>query len=471
MAISPARIVAFDVLLRVESEDAYASDLLHAALDTSAPGPHSMQSRAAPIKPADAALATELTLGVLRQRRLLDFLLERQMRKPASRLDLAVALALRIGLYQVRFLGRIPAHAAVSESVELVRRARKSSAASLVNAVLRRCAENSARDVAGDLPQSLPPADRLGILHSHPSWLVERWLVRFGESRTVAMLEADNDAPRLTCAVHEIARRDEVIRELEHCGLRVEPGALLKSAFAVNGGSVTATDAFRRGAISIQDEASQIIPRLLDVRPGHHVLDLCAAPGGKTAILARAASETGFVAAADIHGHRLRATRAHLDRLGLSQVRLIQLDAKRPLPFATRFDRILVDAPCSGTGTLARHPEIRWRLRPGQLDDLQRLQIAIFRSALNALAPGGRLVYSTCSLESEENESLVTQALAAPSAAQICRLTTNDVAPLLTSQLVRGLDPFSFFDSGSDFRTLPGTHPADGFFAAIFEKR
>ncbi len=232
-------------------------------------------------------------MGVLRWRRLLDFLLERQLKKPVEQLDLPVAIALRMGTYQLRFLEKIPARAAVNESVELVKRARKASAASLVNAVLRRMAEDSKTPAENYLPPKISPAERLAILHSHPTWMVERWLSRLGETRTVALLEANNRAPRLSCALHDADHREEIIRDLEKAGLRVEPGQLLKAAFAVSGGSPARTEAFRAGQISIQDEASQAIPLLLGVRPGDRVLDLCAAPGGKTPALVRAAGSEG----------------------------------------------------------------------------------------------------------------------------------------------------------------------------------
>src|SRR5271170_7537282 len=230
MAVSPSRRIALEVLRRVEAEGAYASDVLHAELRAS-------------IMPADAALATEITMGVLRWRRLLDFLLERQLTKPVERLDLSVAIALRMGAYQLRFLEKIPARAAVNESVELVKMARKASAASLVNAVLRKMAPEAKAPAENYLPPNIAPAERLGILHSHPTWLVGRWLARLGEASTVALLEANNRAPRLSCALHDVNQREEVIRALEGAGMRVEPGQLLKTAFTVSGGNPARTEA------------------------------------------------------------------------------------------------------------------------------------------------------------------------------------------------------------------------------------
>lgn len=458
MPISPARTIAFETLRRVEAEGAYASDVLHAELG-------------ARVSPENAALATEITFGVLRWRRLLDFLLDRQLKKPVASLDLAVALALRMGSYQLRFLERVPASAAVNDSVEIVKRARKTSAASLVNAVLRRSsAEAQRRQLFAKLVTTdLPLTERLGILHSHPTWLVARRLNGFGEARTIALLEANNCSAHLSGAIHDIARRTEVLSELKNAGLRIEPGVLLKSSFIAKGGSLARTPAFRNGLISIQDEASQAIPLLLSVQPGHRVLDLCAAPGGKTPPLVRAAGPGGTVIATDRHAHRLRAMLSQFERLGLAGVRVVELDAARELPFGQQFDRILVDAPCSGTGTLARHPEIRWRLRPEQLPEFHRLQVGILASAIKQLAPGGRIVYSTCSMEPEENEEVVSEAMA--SAPSLNRVAREEVAKSLAPYLVTDIDPQNLIDADGHFRTSPAEQGTDGFFAAILEKR
>jgi 16S rRNA (cytosine967-C5)-methyltransferase len=461
--ISPARTIAFEVLRRVEAEGAYASDVLHTELGSR-------------VSSENAALATEITFGVLRWRRLLDFLLDRQLKKSATQLDLPVALALRMGLYQLRFLERVPARAAVNESVALVKRARKSSAASLVNAVLRRAsAESPEAPAAADadrierlFPADLPLADRLGILHSHPTWLVERWLKNFGAPSAAALLEANNRTPNLSCALHHPAQRDEVLAALKRAGLRIEPGQLLRSAFLVSGGSPARTESFRQGSISIQDEASQAIPLLLGVQLRDTVLDLCAAPGGKTPPLIRAAGRTGLVVATDRHAHRLRAMRNQFSRLGLDSVQIVELDATHDLPFGRQFDRILVDAPCSGTGTLARHPEIRWRLRPEQLSEFHQLQVRILASAIKQLAPGGRIVYSTCSMEPEENEEVVSEVLA--SAPPVKPVARDEVAKSLAPHVLPNLDAHSLIDANGEFRTSPAAQRTDGFFAAVLEK-
>jgi 16S rRNA (cytosine967-C5)-methyltransferase len=407
-------------------------------------------------------------MGVLRWRRLLDFLLERHLKKPVERLDLPVALALRLGLYQLRFLDKVPARAAVNESVEMVKLARKSSASTLVNAVLRRMATEADSPAEEFLPANAPEAERLSILHSHPTWMVKRWLSQLGQAPTIALLQANNHAPRLSCALHDESDRGQVRSELEKTGMRIEPGVLLQNAFAVSGGSPARTQAFRAGKISIQDEASQAVPLLLGAHPGDRVLDVCAAPGGKTPALVRAAGHKGVVVAADRHAHRLRAMRAQFERLGLEGVHLVELDATQTLPFRGGFDRILVDAPCSGTGTLARHPEIRWRLGADHLAEFHLLQCQLLETALAVVAPGGRLVYSTCSIEPEENENVVDEVLR--DARSIRRVETSEAAQILEPYLAPGVSTSELFGVDRYFRTLPAVRHTDGFFAAILQK-
>jgi 16S rRNA (cytosine967-C5)-methyltransferase len=466
MGASPSRRIAFDILKLVEAQGAYASDLLHALLDVK-------------VKPADAALVTELTLGVLRWQGLLDFFIERLTKQTIAALDVEVVLALRLGIYQLRFLTRIPARAAVNESVELVKRARKRSAASLVNAVLRRAAREAQAPADGFLAPDLPLAERLAITHSHPGWMVERWLARFGAEKTRALLEANNHRPALACAVHDAARRDGVVRSLEAEGFQCAPGRWLRTALRITGGAhrpLAQSEAYRQGWISIQDEASQMVPLLLGVQPGHSALDLCAAPGGKTVHLARAAGPAARVVAADVSTHRLRSVREQLARTGVTKdaetnlvngnVEVLALDATAPLPFSAAFDRILVDAPCSGTGTLARNPEIRWRLRAEDLRELHQRQVALLGRALDALAPHGRLVYATCSLEPEENEEVIAEALALRSGFAVVSSAPELAPHLHSAHLAEGL-----IDAQGIFRTFPPEHECDGFFAAALERR
>jgi 16S rRNA (cytosine967-C5)-methyltransferase len=471
MPISAARRIAYDVLSRVETQQAYASDLLHVALTEK-------------ISAADAALATELSLGVLRQQRLLDFLIERQSRKRIAALDREVVLALRLGLYQLRFLDRVPPRAAIYESVELIKHGRKKSAATFVNAVLRGASEIARADSGALLPSNSPSAERLGILHSHPTWLVERWLARFGDAQTIALMEANNRAPELSGLIHDPSKRDEIARRLQRAGLHVLPGRWLSDSFRASGGSISQTAVFREGRISIQDEASQMVPLLLGVHAGDSVLDMCAAPGGKTATLAKAAGPGARIVAADRHAHRLAAIRAHFKRLRLRDVAIVELDGTGALPFRNKFARVLVDAPCSGTGTLGRNPEIRWTLRAEDLAELHSRQVALLRSGLAQLEPGGRLVYSTCSLEPEENELVIREAMAGSGEFRLLgrEETARALAPHFLGDgaldgnldedaaLKRAATKDSFIDESGAFRAWPATHFTDGFFAVAIER-
>jgi 16S rRNA (cytosine967-C5)-methyltransferase len=340
MTIAPARQIAYDVLDRVEG-GAWASELLLSA--------------AASLDSRDAGLASEIVFGVLRFRAQLDFLIA-HFGAP-RKLDRQVRTALRMGIYQLRYLERIPAHAAVMESVELVKRARKRSATGMVNAVLRKVDRNAVAWPTREVELSCP------------EWLIERWEANHGldAARSIALAAL------------------------------VEP------------------EKYVRGT-RFQDIGSQAIVPLLELKSRQTFLDLCAAPGNKTA----QALEAGVRAVAcDLHWHRLRELR------GLA-ADLVVLDGTLPLPFARRFDRVLVDAPCSGTGTLGRNPEIKWRLRPDDLADLHGRQVALLRNALAALAPGGLLVYSTCSLEPEENRDVVEEAAAGRAAIVWERLPGRD---------------------------------------------
>ena len=460
MSISIARAVAFDVLLRVTRQDAYADEVLRAELNDR-------------VKPADAGLATELALGVLRWQRLLDFAIDRHLKTPARVADVEVRLALRLGAYQLLFLDRVPARAAVNESVELVKRARKHSAASLVNAVLHKlakepaCKSAPAQAITDLLPTNLPIAERLGISYSHLTWMVERWFHTFGEERTLALVQADNRVPVLSGWLADPQRAEEVPASLRKAGSRILPGRLLRSAVVLEGGNPGASEAVRQGWLAIQDEASQAVAHLIAARPGDSVLDLCAAPGGKTLLLSRAAGPQGRVIAADLHEHRVRAMQERFHLARVQNVETMVLDGAQPLPFERAFDRILVDVPCSGTGTLARHPEIRWKLQPADLVDLQARQMRLLRNALPHLAPSGRLVYSTCSLEPEENEIVVGQVLREFGD----RFQMDDPRAVLKEILQESVKIDSVLGPEASFRTFPPLHGTDGFFAAVVRRR
>lgn len=443
VAVSPARQAAFEILRQVEAEHAYASVLVAAI-------PDSRLSR------EDRALAQEITLGTLRWQQSLDYFIERYSERAIARLDLPVLIALRMGLYQLRHLTRVPQSAAVNQSVNLVRRARVASAASMVNAVLR----NAARRLDEPAGEGIAdPAARASVELSHPRWMLERWTSAFGEHETRQLALANNTPPATAFRVNTLRTPiDKALTDLNAAGVTTRESHVAQNAFIVSSASsVVVMQAARRGAIYVQDEASQLVSILLDPGGGERVLDLCAAPGSKTSHIAALADDKARIVACDLHHHRLITLRATCERLGIRSVNSVAMDATFSLPFITgehEFDRVLVDAPCSGTGTLRGNPEIKWRLAADDLTRLGDIQLSLLERAASSVASGGRLVYSTCSIELEENEVVVGRFLRNAPAFRVVR--PNAAAGLITK------DGF--------VRTFPHRDGCDGFFAAVLER-
>jgi 16S rRNA (cytosine967-C5)-methyltransferase len=450
MPISPARAAAFDILLRIEQQDAYASELLHS-------------SEYSKLSSADHGLATELVMGVLRWRSRLDEEIGHYSDKGVEKLDLEVLTVLRLGAYQLRFLDRMPERAAVHESVELVKRARKRSAAPFANAVLRKLASasnNGNQDRKQDHESKTIASENAVELSqklAHPLWLVERWVREFGVESAREVCRYDQHAPETAVRLAD----PEAEAELRQSGIDFAPGQLLASARRVRAGNVTGTRAFAEGRVAIQDEASQLVGLL--VGKGKRILDCCAAPGGKTRILATQNRDASIVAL-ELHPHRARLLRKLVPA---KNVEVVQSDV-REFKAGGTFDLILTDVPCSGTGTLAHNPEIKWRLKPQDLIDLQAHQLAILQSAMQHAGPGARLVYSTCSLEREEDEAVVEKALAAEPSFYVL-----DGRIELERLRAEGELAWKDIDSlarGLFVRTIPGVHACDGFFVAILGK-
>jgi len=444
MPASPARRAAFEILLRLERDESYASELLHS-------------QRAAVLSPADHGLATEIVMGVLRWRSVIDDQIDAASSQKPSRLDVEVLVALRLGVYQLLFLSRVPARAAIFESVELAKFAKKRSAAAFVNAVLRKVAKVDRQNFQGEIEQSTELRE-LARRSAHQEWLVSKWVQSYGFEAARQICIYNQTVP--STAIH-VGDRD-VESEIAGEKIRIAPGQLVSSARRILDGDITATRTYRERRLSIQDEGSQLIALLAG--NGERILDCCAAPGGKTSLMAER-NPQATVVASELHAHRARLLRRLVWQ---PNVRVIVADA-RQLPLQCGFDRVLADVPCSGTGTLARNPEIKWRLRAEDLNDLQARQIAILRSALAQLRPGGRLVYSTCSLEREENEAVVEAALSENSEFAIVECRGELERLQKSSDLV--WQDFDSLLSGPYVRTVPGVHPCDGFFAAILERR
>lgn len=444
-AVSPARQAAFEVLRRVESEAAFASVLLASLTKLSR---------------EDQALAQEITLGVLRHQKTLDYFIEKYAKRPPEKLDAPVRIALRLGLYQLRFLTRVPPSAAVNESVNLVKLARKTSAAPMVNATLRNAARNP-NDRGGEgIKDNL---ERVSVELSHPRWMLRRWVAEFGEDEAKKLAMANNQPPHAAFRVNTLrATIEGVVAVLEKERARAMPSELVSGAFVLEGSAALLAQFAEAGLIYIQDEASQLVSLLLDAKPGQRVLDMCAAPGSKTSHIAALTEDGAQIVACDLYPHRLATLAATCKRLGIGSVDALALDATCELPFvegSRQFDRVLIDAPCTGTGTLRRNPEIKWRLAPGDIKRLADVQLALLARGAGALALGGRLVYSTCSLEREEDEDVVTRFLELNEDFQIIQ----PAAPITASADCVTAEGF--------VRTFPHRHHTDGFFAAVLERK
>jgi 16S rRNA (cytosine967-C5)-methyltransferase len=438
------------VLERVERAGAYADLALHAAL------------RRSRLAPADRALATELVYGTLRWRGRLDFLLSRVLERDFDTLEPLVATLLRLGAYQIVFTRSVPDSAAVDQTVRCARAVGAERATGLVNGVLRRLARIHEKIPLPDLMDD-PLGHLTGVL-SLPPWIADRWLEIFGAEEAAMLAKASNSVPPITARVNPLrSSRQVLIEELAPRLPDVRPCRLAPRGVVLGHRGHPAHDpAFLEGRFTIQDEASQLVVAYLEPQPGERILDVCAAPGTKTTAIAEEIGDAGEIVAVDRNVRRLRLVGRDARRLGLTNITTCEHDAMGTLRgFAARgdFDRILVDAPCSGLGTLRRNPDARWRVRPGDPRRLAEIQTAILRNAAATLRPGGILVYSTCTLLPEENEMVVEALL---SEARDLRLLPGEAAPEATRSLV-GADGY--------LRCFPHLHDTDGFFAARLERR
>jgi len=439
-----AREIALQILLAAESRSAYSDRLLETRL------------REARLSPSDAGLVTALVQGTLRNRSHLDHHLTAFTNGGFEGLPAPIRAALRLGAFQMLFLTRVPGSAAVDESVELAKAYGHPGTAGIVNAVLRRLAKGERAplpDPGTDL------AGNLSILHSHPRWLTERWLSRYGAEEAARLLAADNTEPSVSVRAnaHRI-RPNALAAALKAEGHEAVPGPNGGPILLVGRGYVASrSPLFREGALSLQDEAESAVVLILDPKPGEVVLDLCAAPGGKSSQIAERVAPGGRVVAAERHPSRARALRENLlHRLRLPGVSIVCGDGRNP-PFVRPFDRVLVDAPCTGLGVLRRRADARWRKEERSLPEMAELQGALLHAAAGLTRSGGVLVYSVCSLEPEETDEVVAMFLRAHS-----EFISEDARPLL---------PAGFRADEPVLRAFPHRHGTDGVFAARLRRR
>lgn len=433
-----ARALAILVLSRVAATDAYLNVVLDTVLD-----------ELKPKDPRDAGLATELCYGTTRRRLALDYALAAQADRKLESIEDKVLAALRIGAYQL-FFTRVPKHAAVADTVEALREVGLGRASGFVNAILRKLSTLSALP----LPPESDEVRHLSVKESHPEWLVRRWFRQFGPERARAMLAADNEAPAVAIRTNTSKlSRDELLSQLLEVGVKARAASLSPVGIVLEQpGRVEDLYGYAEGLWQVQDEAAQLVGVFAQVPATARVLDACAAPGGKACHLA----QTNEVLAIDLHGHKLRKIDGEARRLGLRErLRLEACDASKPIPEAFgEFDAVLIDAPCSGLGTLRRHPELRYRREEKSIAELTHLQREILESCQQVVKPGGLLIYAVCSTDTVEGPDQVEMFLRSH--------------PDFTSEPPVGLAQLPTWQG--HLRTLPGPEGFDGFFAARLRK-
>jgi 16S rRNA (cytosine967-C5)-methyltransferase len=446
---APARVAAFHALRTVAAGRAD----LPAAL---------VRARTHLTDDRDRALAVDIVTGTLRWLRSLDHLVGHFARRPLAKLDADVLTVLRLSVYQLLHLDRVPAAAVVDDAVDLTRGARKQSATGFVNAVLRSILRSRSRLPLP--PRPADPADRraaleyLGVTHSHPDWLVERWLDRHGFDAIERWVRFNNAAAPLTLRANRLRLTRERLRDLlAREGIETTP-----TGHAPDGLVVTEGNPLRApldGTFFVQDEASQLVTLAVGAGPGERILDLCASPGGKTTAMAADMEGRGIIVASDVRSRRVALLRDTVATSGARHAHVLHIAPEGPLPFSRPFDRVLVDAPCSGLGTVRRDPDIRWRREESDLATLARDQLRLLHRAAGAVRPGGRLVYATCSSEPDENEEVVDLFLREQPAFDLVTLHGHS----------HSLDPL--LDDRGMLRTLPFAHGLEAFFAAAIVRR
>ncbi len=447
--IAPARVAAYEILRRAASGRADLPGAIAAVRDSLA-------------DERDRALATDIATGTMRWRAALDHLIAGAATRPVARLDPEVVDLLRLSLYQLLHLTRVPASAVVDDGVQMTKRIGKKSASGFVNAVLRRVSRSRHALPLPPRPAALGDRtavlDYLSITLSHPRWLAARWLDRVGFERTEAWMQFNNEPARLTVRANPLrATRDDLIDRFAEQGLQTHAARWAPDGIVMDRGSLREEAA--RGEFLVQDEASQIVALLAGPEPGPLVLDACAAPGGKATAIAMTLGVGERLVACDVRDRRMQLLRRTVDLAGALNVRLVQADASAPLPFRAHFSTVVVDAPCSGLGTLRRDPDIRWHREEAALTSFAAVQGTMLAQAAALVAPGGRLVYATCSSEPEENEAVADAFLAAQPAFR--PLPATLAHPAIAVDLV---------DARGHLRTEPDRHGLELFFGTAFER-
>ncbi|WP_086074613.1 16S rRNA (cytosine(967)-C(5))-methyltransferase RsmB [Paenibacillus camerounensis] len=444
-----ARVVALDVLVRVEQEGAYSNLLLNSSLQKSG------------LSREDTGLATELVYGTLSRLITLDYVLDDFVSKGIAKLTPWVRSLLRLSLYQIMYLDRIPPHAAVNEAVNIAKKRGHQGISGMVNGVLRSVLR------AGELPvlkKGLSAAQRISILYSHPLWMVERWEAEYGIAAAEAMCSANNEPPAVSVRVNTtMISRDKLLEQMREAGLDASPSSLSPYGIVVKGaGNLALSGWYKDGYLSVQDESSMLVAEAVAPEPGMRVLDCCAAPGGKSAHMAELMKDDGYIYANDLHAHKARLISEQAGRLGLDCITTGHADALELAAelSAESFDRVLLDAPCSGLGVIRRKPDLKWRKLPEDVDSIAGLQSELLQAVSALVKPGGVLVYSTCTTEQAENSAIVAAFLEC----------NPDFVPVSFSSPVWERTKDTALAAGEGIQLLPQHYGSDGFYIARLQR-
>ena len=440
-----ARKKALEVLLRWEKRGSPMDPLFHTMIMTDPRLTHQ-----------DRAFVRELVYGVLRWRKKLDWIISTYSSVPPRKIERALLPVLRMGTYQLLYLDRTPDHAVVDEAVKLAKGIGKGGAAAFVNGLLRGIAEGRKEVAYPDLDED--PVNHISTYYSHPFWMVRRWIASWGVDETIALCKANNQLPPFTVRVNTLkVQREEVIEALRKKAVRSRPTPHSPVGLIVDNPPPLSTwPPLQEGLFYVQDEASQLVSYLVAPQPTERILDVCAAPGGKTTHLAQLMRDQGEIVALDVSPSKLSILKTNCRRLGITLVKTKAVDATRPLPFPTAsFDKILIDVPCTGLGTLRRNPDAKWRVKETDVQRLQTLQRQILEQTAPLVKPAGMLVYSTCTLTVEENEGVIEPFLRSNSGFFL--ESASGLLPPCCTDLT---------DKDGCLRTLPHLHGTDGFFAA-----
>lgn len=428
-----ARALALDALIKIERDQSFSHLVLNNLL-----------RRHATLDARDRQLATEIVYGTIQQQRWLDFHLQPFLKQSISKLERWVRQLLRLSLYQILFLDRVPHRAVVHEAVELAGKRGHRGIKGMINGVLR----NFLRSPRATLDLIRDPVERLAVQTSHPTWMVKRWVRQYGYERAERICQANNERPPLTLRVNRLkSSRADLKQKLEEEGFTVQETCQSDAGLTIlDGGNVIQSPLFKKGYFTIQDESAMLVAPLLEPKSGMRVLDVCAAPGGKTTHLGELMNNDGFILANDVHPHKEKLIQDAVNRLGLTIVRTMVADARQLEKRLDKpFDRILLDAPCSGFGVIRRKPDLKWHKKPEDIREISSLQYNILQAASSLLIPGQRMVYSTCTIDKEENDYVIDR----------------------------------FLESHPNFKEVPGTRKqifpdqfqGDGFFMLALQKK